>query len=98
MLTGQSLFEGMSTRQELLEAKAALERRLAEMLPPEVSGNELLLNLCRRLIAPEPARRFASAQAADLDRKGAADFHRQLVKMDLASEYENGLRVWLEGL
>jgi hypothetical protein len=36
--------------------------------------------------------------AADLDRKGAADFHRQLVKGNLASEYENDLRVWLEKL
>lgn len=98
MLAGQSLFEGMTTRPELLEAKAGIDRRLAEMLPPEVSCNELLLSLCRRLIAPDPARRFSSAQAADLDRKGAADFHRQLVKMDLASEYENDLRVWLEGL
>ncbi len=98
MLAGQSPFEGLDTRAELLAAKASLDSRLAEMLPPEVSGNELLLHLCRRLIAPDPSRRFSSAQAADLDRKGAADFHRQLVKMDLASEYENDLRVWLEGL
>ncbi len=98
MLAGQSPFEGLGTREELLAAKASLDRRLTEMLPPEVSCNELLLHLCRRLIAPDPARRFSSAQAADLDRKGAADFHRQLVKMDLASEYENDLRVWLEGL
>jgi eukaryotic-like serine/threonine-protein kinase len=36
--------------------------------------------------------------AADLDRKGAADFHRQLVKGNLASEYENDLSVWVEKL
>lgn len=98
MLAGQSPFEGMDTREELLAAKSTLEGRLGDMLPPEVSCNELLLNLCRRLIAPDPARRFTSARAADLDRKGAAGFHRQLVKMDLASEYENDLRVWLEAL
>ena len=68
------------------------------LLPPEVSCNELLLHLCRRLVAPDPARRFPDAQAADLGRKGAADFHRQLVKGDLASEYENDIRVWLEQL
>ena len=75
-----------------------LDRRLPELLPPEVSGNELLLHLCRRLVAADPAQRFPSAQAADLGRKGAADFHRQLVKGDLASEYENDIRVWLEQL
>jgi len=98
MLAGRSPFEGLETYRELLEAKRALDRRLPEFLPPEVAGNDLLLNLCHRLVAPDPARRFASAQAADLDRKGAADFHRQLVKGDLASEYENDIRVWLEAL
>jgi eukaryotic-like serine/threonine-protein kinase len=50
------------------------------------------------LIADDPAKRFSDAQAADIGRKGAADFHRQLVKGDLASEYDNDLRVWLERL
>jgi eukaryotic-like serine/threonine-protein kinase len=36
--------------------------------------------------------------AADLDREGAAEFHCQLVKGNLASEYVNDVRVWLEKL
>jgi serine/threonine-protein kinase len=98
MLAGQCPFEGLNTYDELLEAKRRLDQRLPALLPQEVSGNELLLNLCQRLIAPDPERRFPSAEAADLDRKGAAGFHRQLVKGDLASEYENDIRVWLESL
>jgi len=98
MLAGLSPFEGLTTYSGLLEAKRALDQRLPALLPPEVSGNELLLNLCQRLIAPDPSRRFSSAQAADMGRKGAADFHRQLVKGDLASEYDNDIRVWLEQL
>ncbi|HEY7313851.1 MAG TPA: serine/threonine-protein kinase [Gemmataceae bacterium] len=98
MLAGRPPFEGLTMYRELIEAKAQLDRRLPELLPPEVSCNDLLLHLCRRLIAADPSRRFSSAQAADLDRKGAADFHRQLVKGDLASEYENDIRVWLEQL
>jgi serine/threonine-protein kinase len=98
MMAGHSPFEGLKTFAELAAAKATLEYRLPEMLPPEVARNELLLNLCRRLIAADPARRFASAQAADVGRKGAADFHRQLVKVDLASEYQHDIRAWLEQL
>jgi serine/threonine-protein kinase len=98
MLAGQCPFEGINEYGPLLEAKNDLDRRLEELLPEEVSCNEMLLHLCQRLIAPDPARRFANAQAADLDRQGAADFHRQLVKGDLASEYENDLRIWLEDL
>ncbi len=98
MLAGQSPFEGIEGYSDLLEAKTGLDKRLKEFLPADVSCNEMLLHLCQRLIAPDPAKRFANAQAADLDRKGAADFHRQLVKGDLASEYENDLRIWLEDL
>jgi len=98
MLAGRPPFDGLTTYRELMEAKSDLDQRLPDLLPPEVSCNELLLHLCRKLVAPDPARRFRSALAADLDRKGAADFHRQLVMGDLASEYENDLRVWLEQL
>jgi eukaryotic-like serine/threonine-protein kinase len=96
MLAGRPPFEGLATYNELIEAKTVLDRRLPELLPPEVSCNELLSNLCRRLVACDPAQRIASAQAADVGRKGAADFQRQLVKGDLASEYDHDIRAWLE--
>jgi eukaryotic-like serine/threonine-protein kinase len=98
MLAGRSPFEGLSSYRELVEAKKVFDRNLPALLPPEVSGNELLLSLCRRLVAANPADRFPSAQAADVGRKGAADFHRQLIKGDLASEYEHDIRAWLEQL
>jgi eukaryotic-like serine/threonine-protein kinase len=98
MLAGQCPFEGIDTIPGLIEAKDVLDKRLKALLPEEVSCNEMLLHLCQKLIAPNPARRFPDAQAADLDRRGAADFHRQLVKGDLASEYEHDLRTWLEDL
>jgi serine/threonine-protein kinase len=56
------------------------------------------MNFCRGLVAPDPLRRFPSAEAADLVKEGAASFHRQLIKGDLASEYDNEIRLWLEEL
>ncbi len=98
MLAGRSPFDGAVGIGGLLDAKRTLEHRLAELLPPEVAGSELLVSLCRRLVASDPEKRFPDAEAADLGRKGAAAFHRQLVKGDLASEYGNDIRVWLEAL
>jgi serine/threonine-protein kinase len=98
MLAGQAPFDGVTGLADLREAKRTLERRLPKLLPAEVAGNDLLVGLCRKLVAADPGRRFADAQSADLGRKGAAAFHRQLVKGDLASEYGNDLRVWLEQL
>ncbi len=98
MLAGQCPFDGLAELDKLVDAKMQLEHWLPDFLPDEVRDNELLLHLCRKMTAPDPAKRFQNAQAADLDRKGAADFHRQLVKGDLASEYETDLRNWLDEL
>jgi serine/threonine-protein kinase len=98
MLSGRSPFEGAVGVSALLEAKRTLEHRLPDLLPKEVAGSELLVALCRRMVASDPDKRFPDAEAADLGRRGAAAFHRQLVKGDLASEYGNDLRVWLEAL
>lgn len=98
MLSGNPPFEGKTSYGDLLEAKRFLAQRLPHILPYEVVCNELLMNFCRGLIAPDPMRRFPSAEAADLLKEGAASFHRQLVKGDLASEYDNEIRLWLEEL
>ena len=98
MLAGGPAFAGQSSYRDLLEAKRFLAQRLPSILPDEVVSSELLMSFCRGLIAPDPMRRFPSAEAADLVKEGAASFHRQLVKGDLASEYDNEIRLWLEEL
>ncbi len=98
MLAGQSPFAGISKYKDLLEAKRKLPHRLYDILPAEVTCNELLMKFCGGLIAPDPVLRFPSAEAADMLQGGAAAFHRQLIISDLASEYNNELRLWLEEL
>ncbi|XZE45451.1 serine/threonine-protein kinase [Pirellulaceae bacterium SH467] len=98
LLSGQPCFSETESYRALLEQKRSLPNRLHELLPPEVSCNALLMNFCRGLISPDPARRFPSAEAAELLQEGAASFHRQLVLSDLASEYDNDIRVWIEEL
>ncbi len=98
MLTGRPPFLGLTDFHELLQAKRLLAQQLHTILPQEVVRNELLMNFCRRLIAPDPARRFPGAGEADLDPEGAAAIQRQLVKGDLASEYDNDIRLWLESI
>jgi eukaryotic-like serine/threonine-protein kinase len=98
MLSGASPFAGITSFRDLLEAKRFLAQKLPHILPNEVACNELLMNFCRGLVAPDPLRRFPSAEAADLVKEGAASFHRQLIKGDLASEYDNEIRLWIEEL
>ncbi len=99
MLSGVPAFAGLTSFHDLLEAKRFLAQRLPHLLPEEVVCNELLMSFCRGLVAPDPMRRFPSAEAADLVKEGgAASFHRQLIKSDLASEYDSEIRAWLSEL
>ncbi len=95
MLAGRPLFPAEASYKELLTAKLTLSKHLDGILPMEVSCNELLMNFCRGLIAPDPMRRFPSAEAANLLREGAAAFLRQLIMMNLAAEYDNEIRLLL---
>jgi len=98
LLAGRQAFAGISDMRELKEAKRALPLRLHEVLPEEVLRCDLLCTFLRGMIAFDPVRRFPSAEAAQLLKEGAAAFHRQLIIGNLASEYDNDIRLWLEEL
>jgi serine/threonine-protein kinase len=98
MLSGASPFVGLNKLNDFRDAKLKLMTRLPELLPDEVTRNSLLMSLITKLVSPDPEHRFPDAQEADLVELGAANFQRQLVKGNLASEYGNEIRVWLEEL
>ena len=98
LLSGQALFSQAKELNQLIQAKRTILDRMHDLLPEEVICNDLLMTFCRGLVDPDPKRRFPSAEAAELLDEGAAAFHRQLIKNDMASEYENDIRIWIEEL
>lgn len=98
LLSGMNPFGNRNKLRDLLQSKRELPTRLEEILPEEVLRNELLMKFLLGLIAPDPNRRFSSAEAAEHIDTGAAAFHRQLILSDMATEYDNDIRVWLEEL
>jgi len=96
MLSGHALFHRKDSIDDLREAKRTLPRRIDSILPADVVRDRELTELCRNLIDPDPARRVASAEEANLE--WAANVHRRLVKTGLDSDYENDIRVWMEAL
>ncbi|MEZ6102432.1 MAG: serine/threonine-protein kinase [Pirellulaceae bacterium] len=96
LLSGRPIAPAGRSYEELMEIKRHLPKQLDRFLPREVTCNELLMRFCRGLIAPDPVRRFVSAEAANYVDEGAAAFHRQLVKGDLSSEYTNEIKLWLQ--
>ncbi|MEL6110050.1 MAG: serine/threonine-protein kinase [Planctomycetota bacterium] len=98
LLSGRNIFAGCDRLPDLLQAKRDLPNRLSEFLPEDISRNELLMNFLQGLIAPEADLRFPNAEAADYVDTGAAAFHRQLIIGDMATEYDNDIRLWLEEL
>ncbi|MDR3232324.1 MAG: protein kinase [Planctomycetaceae bacterium] len=97
MLSGRRLFTAGSDLNGI-EGRLLLANRLNRILPPAVAASDILMNFCQSLIAPDPDKRFADAEAADLFKDGAADFQRQLIKGDLSCESEPEIRNWLNDL
>ncbi|WP_145270387.1 serine/threonine-protein kinase [Planctomycetes bacterium SV_7m_r] len=98
LMSGRNIFAETESLVDLIQAKYELPDRLAELLPDEISRNELLMKFIRGLIAPDPNLRFPNADAAEHVDTGAAAFHRQLVIGKLSTEYVNDIRLWLEEL
>lgn len=95
MLTGSKPFAGL-TFSELLEAKKTIVPRLSAMLPLDTFPySESLILLLRKLVHPDPAERFCSAEEAELADEGAAGFLRELVRSELSQEYASELRQWV---
>jgi serine/threonine-protein kinase len=95
LLSGQPVFSGLDSFDALLAAKRKLPSQLYSVMPQEVTRNELLMRFCQKLIAPDLNERFKNADEAHLLDGGAATFHRQLIKSNLASEYDNELRIFV---
>lgn len=96
MLTGRLIFRECEDIDQLIRAKVSLPARLADILPREVTRDPLLYGLCSKMVAVDPGDRFPDADAADLDQRGAASFHRRLVKSDLSTEYDREVSWWIE--
>ena len=98
LLSGQPPFAGIKKYKDLVEAKRAFPARLGEILPAQVTSNELLMGFCQRLVASEAGDRFQSAEAAELLGDGAAEFQRQQVLNDDRNEYDHEIHRLLEEL
>lgn len=98
LLSGVSPFDRNLKIGPLLQAKRELPAKLEKLLPPDVTRNSLLMRFINGLISPDPNKRFPDAEAAEHVETGAAAFLRHLVLSDMATEYDNDIRVWLEEL
>jgi serine/threonine-protein kinase len=76
---------GKLREKELLDLKYALPHRLTEILPRKILGSKYLFELCRRLVDPDPEKRFLDANDSIVDPDGGTyAFHRDLILANLA--------------
>ena len=54
------------------------------------------MRLLLGLVDPNPIQRFPSAEEAELDAGGVAEFQRELVQAGVTSEYEVEIRHWID--
>lgn len=99
LLSGRALFANLGRGPELLAAKASLPRRLDDLLPDRAKQEKKLVDLCRRLVEPDPAQRFASACDADLDVGcGTLALQNRMIKANFGISPEHEISHWLKTL
>lgn len=96
LLSGKYPFAGVSDGAELINVKRDIWRRIPDLLPKDVARNNTLVEMLSRMIAPDPADRFASLEEADLSNTGASEIQRQLVKVNMTTEVENEMRILMQ--
>ena len=96
LLSGTHPFSDLKYAQAVSAKQAVIESLPALLPPEEFAFSDLLIPLIQRLIDPDPAKRFASAEEANLGEFGAADFEHELVKGDFNCEYEIEIRRWID--
>jgi serine/threonine protein kinase len=95
LLAGRPLFAGLKDDKDILAAKLALPQVFTRLFPDEFQKDAVLMKLCRKLIEPDPSRRFQTADEAD---DLAFEHAAQLTKGDLNMNVYIELRRWTDGL
>ncbi len=99
MLRGEPLIDQPNiSENELHEFKMTLLDRLPDMLPHHVQQNEHLVYLFRRLLDPQPEKRFSTAQEAESGPEGLTVVHKQLAQLGKDTEYGRELSNYLAKL
>jgi serine/threonine-protein kinase len=100
LLAGRPLFTHLKNLHEVLQAKKELPERLRDknddLLPSGVREDPRPVELCCRLIHPDPEKRFQDAAEADVESECSA-FHylKELARDDIALAWEVDIRRWL---
>lgn len=99
MLRGEPLMTAAKfTEADLLQMKLKVSENLHQLLPPHVSRNEQFVQVMRRLLDPDPLKRFGSAQEAESGKAGLILVHKQLALLGQDTEYGRELESYLDKL
>jgi len=86
MLTGNPLMDANADEDALLKIKMELPDRLGDLIPPHVQKEKALIRIIRRLLEPEPAKRYGSAKEADVGSEGLIVVDTQFAKEGVTAD------------
>jgi serine/threonine protein kinase len=99
MLRGEPLIANLRRPENaLLEEKLTLRERLPSLVPDHVRQNDIFVDVLRRFLDPDPARRYANAQEAESGKEGLLQVHKQLAFAGKDTEYGRELENYLAKL
>ena len=99
MLAGEKLTNLIPEKEEeILQFKMTIADRLYEILPQDIIENNELFNIIKRMVNPDPTQRFSSAKEAETGENSLSAVTKQLIKVDLDSDYDRDIANYLAKL
>ncbi len=100
MLRGQPLMGDRVkfSEADLLNTKLQLIPQLHALLPDHVRQNAQFVVLLQRFLEPDPQKRYANAEEAEVGSQGLVLVHRQLVRLGKDTEYGRELENYIAKL
>ena len=96
LLRGEPITKpGHTSENDLIALKQRIPDMLLDLLPDYVRQSQLFVKVLRRLLDPDPHKRYATAEAAE---KELRDLHNQLVKIGKDTQYSRELGLYLNKL
>jgi serine/threonine protein kinase len=88
MLRGQPLVDARGmTEEDLYDYKMALPGKLYDLMPQHVRENKEFMEVLRKFVDPDPAKRYANVIAAETEQEGLRIVHKQLSALGQDVDY-----------
>ena len=98
MLRGEPLVSGVPKEPDLIDVKKDLHKSLPDYLPAHLKRNKDLIMVLKKLVHPDPAKRYQNAREAEIGDKGIKVLDKRFARAGINTEFARELSEYINKL